>query len=244
MLILENLSFDMNDEKGEVGIIKSISFTVDGDEFVIITGPSGGGKSITAKLIVGVERLTGGRILFGRQSITGMSTTDRANLGISSAFQQPVRFKGMQVVDPLRLTAKRKLTVSEACQCLTGMGLCVKDYVNRKVDASLSGGELKGIKIATVTTGASKLFIFGGPETGIDLQSSRNLTQISECTRQNTGGSILIISHQERIPNIADEIAVIIDGRVANQGAKDEIAPQIIGTVSTVGAHSKFYETA
>ena len=238
MLTLENLSFDVNDEKGEIGIIKDISFTVDDGKFVVITGPNGGGKSTTAKLIMGIERPTGGRILFDGQDITDMSITDRANLGISFAFQQPVRFKGVQVIDLLRLAARKKLTVSEACQYLAEVGLCAKDYINREVNASLSGGELKRIEIATVIARASK------PEAGIDLWSFQNLIQVFERMRQNTNGSILIISHQERILNIADEIVVIADGKVVNQGTRDEIMPQIMGTASAVDACSKFYETA
>ena len=210
MLTLENLSFDVNDEKGEIGIIKDISFTVDDGKFVVITGPNGGGKSTTAKLIMGIERPTGGRILFDGQDITDMSITDRANLGISFAFQQPVRFKGVQVIDLLRLAARKKLTVSEACQYLAEV----------------------------------KLSVFDEPEAGIDLWSFQNLIQVFERMRQNTNGSILIISHQERILNIADEIVVIADGKVVNQGTRDEIMPQIMGTASAVDACSKFYETA
>ena len=237
MLTLENLSFDVNDEKGEKGIIKDISLTVDDGKFVVITGPNGGGKSTTAKLIMGIERPTGGRILFDGQDITDMGITDRANLGISFAFQQPVRFKGVQVLDLLRLAAKKKLSVAEACQYLAEVGLCAKDYINREVNASLSGGELKRIEIA-------KLSVFDEPEAGIDLWSFQNLIQVFERMRQNTNGSILIISHQERILNIADEIVVIADGRVVNQGPKDEVLPQIMGTASAVDACSKFYETA
>ena len=186
MLTLENLSFDVNDEKGEIGIIKDISFTVDDGKFVVITGPNGGGKSTTAKLIMGIERPTGGRILFDGQDITDMSITDRANLGISFAFQQPVRFKGVQVIDLLRLAARKKLTVSEACQYLAEVGLCAKDYINREVNASLSGGELKRIEIATVIARASKLSVFDEPEAGIDLWSFQNLIQVFERMRQNT----------------------------------------------------------
>ena len=235
MRTLENLSFDVNDEKGEIGIIKDISFTVDDGKFVVITGPNGGGKSTTAKLIMGIERPTGGRILFDGQDITDMSITDRANLGISFAFQQPVRFKGVQVIDLLRLAARKKLTVSEACQYLAEVGLCAKDYINREVNR---------IEIATVIARASKLSVFDEPEAGIDLWSFQNLIQVFERMRQNTNGSILIISHQERILNIADEIVVIADGKVVNQGTRDEIMPQIMGTASAVDACSKFYETA
>ena len=197
MLTLENLSFDVNDEKGEKGIIKDISLTVDDGKFVVITGPNGGGKSTTAKLIMGIERPTGGRILFDGQDITDMGITDRANLGISFAFQQPVRFKGVQVLDLLRLAAKKKLSVAEACQYLAEVGLCAKDYINREVNASLSGGELKRIEIASVIARASKLSVFDEPEAGIDLWSFQNLIQVFERMRQNTNGSILIISSRK-----------------------------------------------
>lgn len=242
MLTLENLSFDVNDEKGEKGIIKDISLTVDEGRFVVITGPNGGGKSTTAKLIMGIEKPTSGRILFDGQDITDMSITDRANLGISFAFQQPVRFKGVQVLDLLRLASKKKLTVTEACQYLAEVGLCAKDYINREVNASLSGGELKRIEIATVIARASRLSVFDEPEAGIDLWSFQNLIQVFERMRKKTHGSILIISHQERILNIADEIVVIADGRITRQGKKDEILPQLLGTTSAVDACEKFYQ--
>ena len=228
MLTLENLSFDVNDEKGEKGIIKDISLTVDDGKFVVITGPNGGGKSTTAKLIMGIERPTGGRILFDGQDITDMGITDRANLGISFAFQQPVRFKGVQVLDLLRLAAKKKLSVAEACQYLAEVGLCAKDYINREVNASLSGGELKRIEIASVIARASKLSVFDEPEAGIDLWSFQNLIQVFERMRQNTNGSILIISHQERILNIADEILVIADGKLVSRGNKEEVLPALL----------------
>lgn len=242
MLTLENLSFDVNDEKGEKGIIKDISLTVDDGKFVVITGPNGGGKSTTAKLIMGIERPTGGRILFDGQDITDMSITDRANLGISFAFQQPVRFKGVQVLDLLRLAAKKKLSVAEACQYLAEVGLCAKDYINREVNASLSGGELKRIEIASVIARASKLSVFDEPEAGIDLWSFQNLIAVFERMRHNIkNGSILIISHQERILDIADEIVVIANGQISMQGPKDDILPHLLGTASAVDACTKFY---
>lgn len=244
MLTLENLTFDVNDDEGGKGIIKDLNLTIGDGKFVVITGPNGGGKSTTAKLIMGIEKPTSGRILFDGQDITDMNITDRANLGISFAFQQPVRFKGVQVLDLIRLAAKKKLSVTDACQYLSEVGLCAKDYINREVNASLSGGELKRIEIASVLARASKLSVFDEPEAGIDLWSFQNLIQVFERMRKNTNGSILIISHQERILNIADEIVVIADGRVVNQGTRDEIMPQIMGTASAVDACSKFYETA
>ena len=241
MLTLENLSFDVNDDEGGKGIIKDLNLTIGDGKFVVITGPNGGGKSTTAKLIMGIEKPTSGRILFDGQDITDMSITDRANLGISFAFQQPVRFKGVQVLDLIRLAAKKKLSVTDACQYLSEVGLCAKDYINREVNGSLSGGELKRIEIASVLARASKLSVFDEPEAGIDLWSFQNLIQVFERMRRNTNGSILIISHQERILNIADEIVVIADGKIVNHGSRDEIMPQIMGTASAVDACSKFY---
>ena len=241
MLTLENLTFDVNDDEGGKGIIKDLNLTIGDGKFVVITGPNGGGKSTTAKLIMGIEKPTSGRILFDGQDITDMNITDRANLGISFAFQQPVRFKGVQVLDLIRLAAKKKLSVTDACQYLSEVGLCAKDYINREVNASLSGGELKRIEIASVLARASKLSVFDEPEAGIDLWSFQNLIQVFERMRKNTNGSILIISHQERILNIADEIVVIADGKIVNHGSRDEIMPQIRGTASAVDACSKFY---
>ena len=226
MLTLENVTFDINHDKE---IIKQINLTIDEGKFVVITGPNGGGKSTTAKLIMGIEKPTGGRIYFDGQDVTDLSITERANLGMSFAFQQPVRFKGIKVLDLLRLAAKKNLTVSEACRYLSEVGLCAKDYIQREVNASLSGGELKRIEIATVIARASKLSIFDEPEAGIDLWSFQNLISVFERIRKNTNGSILVISHQERILNIADEIVVIADGQIQNVGAKDEILPKLLG---------------
>ena len=211
MLTLENISFDVKDEKGEKEIIKNLSLTIDDGKFVVITGPNGGGKSTTAKLIMGIENPTSGKIYFDGQDITNMSITERANLGISFAFQQPVRFKGLHVLDLIRLAAKKRLTAAEACQYLSEVGLCAKDYINREVNASLSGGELKRIEIATVLARGTKLSVFDEPEAGIDLWSFQNLIRVFERMREKSNGSVLIISHQERILNIADEIIVIAD---------------------------------
>ena len=242
MLTLENVSFDVEDAKGEKGIIKDLSLTIDEGKFVVITGPNGGGKSTLAKLIAGIEKPTSGRIYFNGQDITDMSVTDRANLGISYAFQQPVRFKGLQVLDLLRLAANTRLSAADACQYLSEVGLCAKDYINREVNASLSGGELKRIEIATVLARSSRLSVFDEPEAGIDLWSFQNLIQVFERMQENTKGSILIISHQERILNIADEIVVIADGQITRQGKKEEVLPGILGTSSAIDACSKFYK--
>ena len=242
MLTLENISFGVKDEKGEKEIIKNLNLSIGENKFVVITGPNGGGKSTLAKLIAGIEKPVSGRILFDQEEITEKSITDRANMGISYAFQQPVRFKGIQVLDLIRLAAKRKMSAADACEYLSEVGLCAKDYLNREVNASLSGGELKRIEIATVLARGTKLSVFDEPEAGIDLWSFQNLISVFERMRENTKGSILIISHQERILNIADEIVVIADGQISAQGSKDEILPKLLGTASAVDACSMFYK--
>ena len=207
-----------------------------------IVGPNGSGKSTLAKVIAGINKPSQGRILLNGEDITDWSITDRANRGISYAFQQPVRFKGIQVLDLIRLAAKRKMSAADACEYLSEVGLCAKDYINREVNASLSGGELKRIEIATVLARGTKLSVFDEPEAGIDLWSFQNLISVFERMRENTKGSILIISHQERILNIADEIVVIADGQISAQGSKDEILPKLLGTASAVDACSMFYK--
>lgn len=242
MLTLENLSFGVQGEKGEKEIIHDLNLSIGDHKFVVITGPNGGGKSTLAKLIAGIEAPTSGKIIFDGEDITEKSITDRANMGISYAFQQPVRFKGIQVLDLIRLAAKKKLSAADACEYLSEVGLCAKDYINREVNASLSGGELKRIEIATVLARGTKLSVFDEPEAGIDLWSFQNLITVFERMRETTQGSILIISHQERILNIADEIVVIADGRISAQGPKDEILPTLLGTASAVDACSMFYK--
>lgn len=234
MLTLENISFGVQDEKGQKEIIRDLNLTIGDHKFVVITGPNGGGKSTLAKLIAGIENPTQGSIQFDGADITKMNITDRANLGISYAFQQPVRFKGVQVLDLIRLAAKRDLSAADACVYLSEVGLCAKDYINREVNASLSGGELKRIEIATVLARGTKLSVFDEPEAGIDLWSFQNLIKVFKRMREATQGSILIISHQERILNIADEIVVIADGKITSQGPKEEILPQLLGTTSAV----------
>ena len=242
MLTLENISFGVKDEKGEKEIIKNLNLSIGENKFVVITGPNGGGKSTLAKLIAGIEKPVSGRILFDQEDITEKSITDRANMGISYAFQQPVRFKGIQVLDLIRLAAMRKMSAADACEYLSEVGLCAKDYINREVNASLSGGELKRIEIATVLARGTRLSVFDEPEAGIDLWSFQNLISVFERMRENTKGSILIISHQERILNIADEIVVIADGQISAQGSKNEILPKLLGTASAVDACSMFYK--
>lgn len=235
MLELKNIRFGVDDEEGQKDIIKDISLKIGDGKFIVITGPNGGGKSTLAKLIAGIETPSAGRILFDGQDITEASITDRANMGISFAFQQPVRFKGVQVLDLIRLAAKKaNMPASDACQYLSEVGLCAKDYINREVNASLSGGELKRIEIATVLARASKLTVFDEPEAGIDLWSFNNLIKVFEKIKTETNGSVLIISHQERIINIADEIVVIRDGEIAMHGDKESVMPRIMGTDSAV----------
>ena len=242
MLTLENVSFEVQAEKGQKEIIRNMNLTIDDRKFVVITGPNGGGKSTLAKLIAGIEKPTAGKIYFNGTDITEMSITERANMGISFAFQQPVRFKGIQVLDLIRLAAKKNLSAADACQYLSEVGLCARDYINREVNGSLSGGELKRIEIATVLARGTKMSVFDEPEAGIDLWSFQNLIQVFERMREKTDGSILIISHQERILNIEDEIVVIADGSITSQGPKDEILQKLLGTASAVDACERFYQ--
>ena len=241
MLELKNVSFEVPKEDGAKEIIRDISLAIEEHKFVVITGPNGGGKSTRAKLIAGIEKPTSGQIFFNGEDITEKSITERANMGISFAFQQPVRFKGIQVLDLIRMAANKNLSAADACEYLSEVGLCAKDYINREVNASLSGGELKRIEIATVLARGTKLSVFDEPEAGIDLWSFQNLIQVFEhMQKKNTDGSILIISHQERILNIADEIVVIANGQISKKGPKDEILPQLLGTTSAVDMCSKF----
>ena len=236
MLELKNISFDVADDKGQKEIIKNLSLTIDDHKFVVITGPNGGGKSTLAKLIAGIEKPTSGSILLNGEDITETSITERAKMGISFAFQQPVRFKGIRVLDLLRIAAGKNLSVADACQYLSEVGLCARDYVKREVNASLSGGELKRIEIATVLARSTQLSVFDEPEAGIDLWSFQYLIKVCERMRKITNGSIMIISHQERILDIADEIVVIANGTISKQGPKDEILPELLGTTSAINS--------
>ena len=240
MLELKNISFEVTEDDKDKGILRDINLTIDNNKFVVITGPNGGGKSTLAKIIAGIEKPTKGQIFFDGQDITNASITERAKMGISYAFQQPVRFKGIQVLDLIRLASGTRMSVATACQYLSAVGLCAKDYINREVNASLSGGELKRIEIATVLARKTRLSLFDEPEAGIDLWSFQNLIQVFEVMRASIqDSSILIISHQERILNIADEIVMLADGHVEKQGPKDEILPGLIGTAAAVAACRK-----
>lgn len=233
MLELKDVRFSVTDEKGQLkNIINGINLKIDEGKFVAITGPNGSGKSTLAKLIVGIIKPTSGQILYNGQDITEMSITDRAKLGISFAFQQPVRFKGIKVLDLLRIAAGKQFTISEACEYLSEVGLCARDYINREVDASLSGGELKRIEIATIIARGTELSVFDEPEAGIDLWSFNSLIKVFEKMQLENNNSILIISHQERILNIADDIVLLADGLIKAHGNKEEILPMVLGTNS------------
>lgn len=226
MLELRHVGYETDDNKE---ILHDVNLVVK-DRFVAITGPNGGGKSTLAKIIAGIYQPTSGQILLDGVDITNMSITERANLGVSYAFQQPVRFKGLRVKDLLSLAAGKNTSVNEACSYLSEVGLCARDYIDREVNASLSGGELKRIEIAMVLARGTKLSIFDEPEAGIDLWSFQNLIRVFEKMYEQTKGCILIISHQERILNIADTIVVIKNGQVARTGSRADLLPALLGS--------------
>lgn len=228
MLELRNICFGVSLDGEEKDILKNINLKID-ERFVAITGPNGGGKSTLAKIIAGIYQPTSGQILFDGEDITNLGITERAKKGISFAFQQPVKFKGITVKDLISIACGKNMSVSEACEYLSEVGLCAKEYINREVNASLSGGELKRIEIATVMARATKLSVFDEPEAGIDLWSFSNLIKVFENMHEKLGGSILIISHQERILNIADKIVVISGGEVSDVGPKELILPKLLG---------------
>ena len=228
MLELKHVSFRVENERGEEkGILRDVSLKIS-DRFVAVTGPNGGGKSTLAKVIAGIYQPTEGQILFNGEDITHKSITERARMGISYAFQQPVRFKGLTVRDLVRLAAGKTLSVTEVCAYLSEVGLCAREYVDREVNASLSGGELKRIEIAMIMARGTAFTVFDEPEAGIDLWSFNNLIQVFRKMYEKNSGSILIISHQERILNIADTIVVIADGEVRRVGSRDEVLPSLL----------------
>ena len=243
MLELKHISFEVDEDNRHIDILQNIDFSVGERKFVVVTGPNGGGKSTIARIIAGVALPSRGQILFDGRDITDLSITERARLGIGYALQQPVRFKGLDVKDLLRLAAGRALSTDEACEYLSRVGLCARDYIRREVNASLSGGELKRIEIATVLARRPRLAVFDEPEAGIDLWSFQSLIRVFEQMRAEIqDSSILVISHQERILEIADEIIVVANGHIEEHGPREQILPHLIGTASAVTACAKLAE--
>lgn len=233
MLELKDISFGVSQDGEDKEILHSVSLTIPDGKLVVLTGPNGGGKSTLAKIIAGIEKPTSGKIYFDGEDITDRNVTERAKAGISFAFQQPVRFKGIRVLDLLRMAVGKNISHAEACAYLSAVGLCARNYIEREVNASLSGGELKRIEIATVIARGTKLSVFDEPEAGIDLWSFQNLIRVFQKMRADVKDrSILIISHQERILNIADEIVVLKGGKVEKKGTKEEVYPTLLGTAS------------
>lgn len=224
MLEIKDLKWSLPD--GEP-IINGISCKTQG-KLTVITGPNGGGKTTLAKLIAGVEKPTSGRIFFNNEDITELDITDRAKKGIAYAFQQPVRFKGLTVRDLLELAADGKLNHTELCNLLGKVGLCADEYIDREMSSALSGGESKRIEIATVLARKAKLMVFDEPEAGIDLWSFTRLVETFEEIRSNSGGELIVISHQERILEIADDIIVVADGKIRISGSRGEILPALL----------------
>ena len=232
MLELKNISYEVDDDNDNKEILKNVNLTID-EHFVAITGPNGGGKSTLARIIAGIHTPTSGQILFNGEDITDLSITERAKRGISFAYQQPVQFKGLTVKDLVNIAAGKPMSVSDICDILSEVGLCAREYIDREVNSSLSGGELKRIEIATILARGTQLSIFDEPEAGIDLWSFNSLIKVFEKMRDEINGSILIISHQERILNIADKIIVIANGSVDSIGSKEEIMPRLMNQPST-----------
>lgn len=229
MLELQNVCYSVHGPEGNVNILKNIELRIPDNKLVVFTGPNGSGKTTLAKAIMGLVKADNGRILWNGKDITGLGITERARLGISYGFQQPPRFKGLKVRDLLALAANKKvLPKSQACAYLTQVGLCSNDYLDREVDASLSGGEVKRIEIATILARNSGLMIFDEPEAGIDLWSFARLTETFEQLHKQRKCTMIIISHQERIIQLADEIVVVADGSILHQGSVEKIFPIIM----------------
>lgn len=233
MLELKHITYTVSTPEGEQTILNDISIDIPDRKLIVFTGPNGGGKTTLAKVIMGLVTPTGGQILFNGQDITHLGITERAKLGISYGFQQPPRFKGIRVSDLLNVAAGKNLGHDEACSYLTKVGLCARDYLSRDVDTSLSGGEVKRIEIATILAKNASLMLFDEPEAGIDLWSFARLTETFQRLHDEGGRTIIIISHQERIIRLADEIILISGGQVTGRGTAEEIYPQILADTVT-----------
>ena len=239
MLQAEHLSYNITEEGRQSEILTDVSFTVEDGEMLVITGPNGGGKSTLAKLLMGINEATGGKIILDGQDITSYTIDKRAQAGMGFAFQQPPRFKGLTVRRLLSLAHGSELPEDACCAYLTNVGLCSKDYLNREVDASLSGGEVKRIEIATLMARDLKLAIYDEPEAGIDLWSFTMLVDSFRALSAKRQESVLIISHQERIMKLADEIAVIADGKIRSHGSRAEMLPKLLGEFDEACAFRK-----
>ena len=224
MLELKNICFTRDNKK----ILNHVNLKIENDKFIVITGPNGSGKSTIAKIIMGIEKPDEGQVIFNGKDITNKTVDQRAKLGFGFAFQQPVKFKGITVYDLMRISSGKELTKKEACEILSQVGLCAREYVDREVNSSLSGGELKRIEIATIMVRNPKLAIFDEPEAGIDLWSFQSLIQVFEKIQQTAKGSTIIISHQERILNIADKIILMKQGKIEKIGEKDEMLNSLL----------------
>ena len=233
MLEIKHLSVTVADESGTANILKDVSLTVEDQKFVVITGPNGGGKTTLAKAVMGLVPATSGSIVWDGQELVGRSIAERARLGVSYGFQQPPRFKGMKVADLLTIAAGKRLSHDQACSYLTKVGLCARDYLDRDVDASLSGGEVKRIEIATILARKGRLMIFDEPEAGIDLWSFARLTETFSEIHEKKDATILIISHQERIIRLADEIVLVADGQIQDRGPVEKLYPKILADTVT-----------
>ena len=227
MLSIKDLTYHVHDDSGDKDILKNISLEVEDGRFIVVTGPNGGGKTTLAKAIMGLVQATSGSIVYNGTELTGLSVTERAKLGVSYAFQQPPRFKGLQVTELLSIAAGRKLNAADCCNYLTKVGLCTEDYLDREIDASLSGGEVKRIEIATLLARNASLMIFDEPEAGIDLWSFSRLTQTFEAIHRRSECTMIVISHQERIIRLADEVVLVAGGEITARGSYEEIIPML-----------------